>query len=171
MLHKTLMSAAAAVALLGGAALAQTSPPVAAPERAPTVVPPTTTPAPSTTVPAMRDDAGFRSYRSLEKGTFSGTIVGGMSADELIGKEIVDQNGSEIAEVSDLIVEADNTVKRVLVDVGGFLGIGERTVALDIGLLQQSQGDEDELVTSMTKEQIEALPALQKRDKSWYVRG
>ncbi len=40
-----------------------------------------------------------------------------------------------IGEVNDLLLDATGKVRAVLVDVGGFLGIGERTVALDMATL------------------------------------
>jgi len=48
----------------------------------------------------------------------------------------------------------------VTVDVGGFLGIGAKEVALDLdNLVFMRDGDDLSLYTSLTKEQLEAQPA------------
>jgi hypothetical protein len=168
---RILVSTAAALALLGGSAFAQTvrqeqpSPTTIAPQ-APGTVTPGTSPG---AAPGTAD--GYRSYRSLQEGSFQGQVTGGMLAQDLIGKSIVDQEGDEIAEVADLVIEPDNTVRRVLIDVGGFLGIGSRTVAIGLDQLTPSQGDEDELVTTMTRRQIEGLPPFEMRGDRWHERG
>ena len=43
---------------------------------------------------------------------------------------------SDIGEINDLIVGDDGMVEAVLVDIGGFLGIGEKTVAFDMDALK-----------------------------------
>jgi hypothetical protein len=53
-------------------------------------------------------------------------------------------------------------VQSVIVDVGGFLGVGERTVALDIrnlAFLRSENGEELRVYTGMTRGQLESLPA------------
>jgi hypothetical protein len=56
-----------------------------------------------------------------------------------------------------------------MVYVGGFLGICERTVAMDASSFTVQEGEDGDLVTSMTKEQIEALPAYEKVDGAWRI--
>jgi hypothetical protein len=113
------------------------------------------------------DAQRYQSYSSQEKGSFSGTIAGNYSADDLIGRDIVDNDGNNVGEISDLLIGSDGSIQNVLVDVGGFLGIGTRTVALDLNQLQMAQGDADEMVVSMTKDQIENLPPVEKSDGGW----
>lgn len=49
----------------------------------------------------------------------------------LIGREVVGPDGEQIGEVVDLVIGPDGTTQAVLIGVGGFLGLGERTVAVD----------------------------------------
>ena len=72
--------------------------------------------------------------------------------------EIHGPNGEEIGDVDEVLVDASAKPVAVSADVGGFLGLGEKVVV--IGLDQVSQ-DGDHLKVSMTKEQIEALPAFE----------
>jgi hypothetical protein len=52
-----------------------------------------------------------------------------MRADEIIGQKVVNQQGEELGEVDDLVVDS-NEQPYAVVGVGGFLGIGERNVAI-----------------------------------------
>ncbi len=72
----------------------------------------------------------------------------------LVGKEIYGANDSDVGDVEDVVMQGSQ-VDAVLVDVGGFLGIGARRVALPISTLTM-QGDR--LVTSLTEEQVRELP-------------
>lgn len=109
----------------------------------------------------------YGSYRGTEPGSFTGTIAGDYSADDLMERDIVGSDGEEIGEISDLLIGSDGSIQNVLVDVGGFLGIGTRTVALDLNQVQMGTGDDGDLMVSMTKEQIEALPEVEENDGNW----
>ncbi|HET6629328.1 MAG TPA: PRC-barrel domain-containing protein [Woeseiaceae bacterium] len=72
-----------------------------------------------------------------------------MSADELKGMTIVSESGEEIGSV-DRVGQA----RVVTVDVGGFLGVGAKTVAIPVSELQMSA--DGTLQTTLTKEALEA---------------
>lgn len=48
----------------------------------------------------------------------------------LIGMTVVDPDNNTIGEVDDLLVEKDGQIHALIIGVGGFLGIGEKDVAL-----------------------------------------
>ena len=56
--------------------------------------------------------------------------VTALTAEELIGTRVVGPDNQQIAEVGDLVLTEDGKVDAVLVDFGGFLGIGEKRVAV-----------------------------------------
>jgi hypothetical protein len=65
-----------------------------------------------------------------------------------------------IGSVSDIIVGDDNMIKGVVVGVGGFLGLGEKQVALPmekITIQRTEEAGEVELSTSNTREELEAF--------------
>jgi sporulation protein YlmC with PRC-barrel domain len=119
----------------------------------------------ATTTDTMNDNASYGSYNASGD-AFNGQIAGGYTAEDLIGADIENTNGDTIDEVSDLLIDQNNEVTHVLVDVGGVLGIGTKTVALPIEELQVPQGSVDEpvFITSMTEDQLEALPAYVETD-------
>jgi len=55
-----------------------------------------------------------------------------MSANDYIGKTVYDQNGNNIGEVNDLVMSDNGDINAVILGVGGFLGIGEKDVAVSV---------------------------------------
>lgn len=85
------------------------------------------------------------------------------SADDLIGGTVVGSDGEEIADVDDLVIGQDNGVEDVLVNVGGFLGLGEKVVALDVSQITVSRDEDGDtlIVTSLTKEELENMASFE----------
>ena len=102
-----------------------------------------------------------------DPGSFTGTIAGGYTTEELIGKSIVNSDGEQIAEVDDLLIGADDNIQYVLADVGGFLGGDSQNVAIDIDRLQPAQGSGDELVTHLTEDELRSMPSYSDMDGRW----
>ena len=83
------------------------------------------------------------------------------TADRLLGADVYDAEGENIGNVDDLVVGGDDAIQGVLVDVGGFLGIGAHTVMLSIDDAQIGWSDADDEVrvqVPMTREQLEEMP-------------
>lgn len=84
-----------------------------------------------------------------------------LTADELTGTRAYDSNDEWIGEVSEILLSEDGTIKSVVVDVGGFLGIGEKPVELsmdDIDILRAEDGSETRVYVSMSESELEAMP-------------
>jgi sporulation protein YlmC with PRC-barrel domain len=110
------------------------------------------------------DSSTFKSYSANKPA--GAAVSGGLSADKLIGTNIYDPSGSEIGEVKDLVVDSDNRINKAIVEVGGFLGVGSKYVAVDIAQLKQS-GKKKGFVTSMTKEELKTLPEYKTQSGNW----
>jgi hypothetical protein len=149
MLLKTGASVAAITLLLGATqALAQTTPPAQRP--APTA-PSTATEAPKAPVPGqivVQD---------------SNTIL----AKDLIGQTVYAPDKAKIGSISDLILSKDaKAVDGFVIGVGGFLGIGEKTVALKMDRLQMSQNPEGGglmLTMDANKEELKNTPTFKSK--------
>jgi len=85
--------------------------------------------------------------------------VASLTPQEMMGKNVVTETGQTIGEVEDVLMRnRSNRASHVVVGAGGFLGIGERNVALDVDRLRWS-GDRNALVAmDMTRDQIANLP-------------
>jgi sporulation protein YlmC with PRC-barrel domain len=88
---------------------------------------------------------------------YTGTVFGTMQADDIIGMSVVDAEGSNVGSVTDLLIGADSGVERAVIDVGGFLGFGAKSVAVDIGELTVNQ-EEEEIVLNLTRDQLDEMP-------------
>lgn len=86
-------------------------------------------------------------------------------ASELIGKSVTNVRGESVGEINDLVVDETGKVASVIVGVGGFLGLGEKSVAIDFADLQFSHRDDNTiLIVAMTQQELEALPAWESAD-------
>ncbi|HET7716040.1 MAG TPA: PRC-barrel domain-containing protein [Bauldia sp.] len=77
-----------------------------------------------------------------------------------IGQSLYNANDENLGDINDLLIDKDGTVKAVIVGVGGFLGIGEKDVAIDFDSIEP-RTDEDgdvSLYFDATQEQLEAAP-------------
>lgn len=91
-----------------------------------------------------------------------------MSANDYIGKTVYDQTGANIGEVNDLIMSGTGDIQAVILGVGGFLGIGEKNVAVAVPAVQMVQdGNSMRLVVQSTKEQLEAAPSYDVRNRRY----
>ena len=83
-----------------------------------------------------------------------------LTSEKLTGASVRGSADEAIGEVSDVILEGDK-VAGVVVDVGGFLGMGEKPVVLApemIEVWQDPDGSVYEVKVKATKEELEALP-------------
>ena len=92
-------------------------------------------------------------YTEVEDGAMMVTTFN-LTVDDLDDMDIVGANGDEIGEVDDVLMNASGEIVAVSAEVGGFLGLGDTEVVFPLDQLTL-QGDE--FVTSLTKEQVEAL--------------
>ena len=78
-------------------------------------------------------------------------------AQSLLGVDV--SNGKEtIGEVSDLVVTDDGRVDAIVVGVGGFLGIGQKRVALAWDSVKLTEDGGRVILVSATREQLEGMP-------------
>jgi sporulation protein YlmC with PRC-barrel domain len=83
--------------------------------------------------------------------------VTAVDAETLIGRNIQNAAGETVGEIESVVIDKEGQVKYVVVGVGGFLGIGQKHVALAWDEL--SIVDNGETITAaVTKEQLQALP-------------
>jgi len=91
-----------------------------------------------------------------------------MSASDYIGKTVYDQAGNNIGDVNDLIVSGDGNIEAVILGVGGFLGMGEKDVAVNTQAVQMVQdGDNVRLVVQATKQALESAPSYDRTNRRY----
>lgn len=101
---------------------------------------------------------------AVERGGFSEVDMGMITAEALDDASVYGENDEVIAEVDDLVLGPDGQVQGFVMDVGGFLGIGSREVAVgfdEAQVLSNEAGDEYRVHIDATEEQLESLPEYQ----------
>jgi hypothetical protein len=152
---KKLLIATAASGLMLSTALAQTT------------TPPSTAPSPSTAPaekmdtsksPATKSDAKFVSSQGSDHWV----------ASKFKGVNVMGPDDKKIGDVDDILFDKEGKILAVVVGVGGFLGIGQKDVALDLAAFQvvpASSGATDpnnvKLKLSMTKDDLKNAPAFE----------
>lgn len=92
--------------------------------------------------------------------------VSTISAEELIGTAVYGADEKDLGEVNDVIVSGEGKVEAYIIDVGGFLGIGEKPVAMNATKLNIMKDDAGDLhiYTNFTQEQLETYPAYSEEE-------
>jgi hypothetical protein len=153
------LSAALLGAGLAGTALAQMSQP--APGSMP-VTPsvPSNDPPPARTLPAPAPAP--TGDRATAPG-LTAPATRQTDMDKLIGTDIKSTDDETVGEIKAVQIGPSGEVRKVIVGVGGFLGMGERDVAVAWSDLQVMDGG-NIITTTMTKEQLKALPEYRYSD-------
>jgi sporulation protein YlmC with PRC-barrel domain len=119
-------------------------------------------PAPAAAAPAE----SYTSYLALpsQENTM---LRGSLDADEMIGGEVVGADGARIGSVTDLLVGEDGGIAHALVDAGSALGVGSRSVAVDIAQLRRTEVGPRTFLLDLDQEQLAALPAYRQTGDRW----
>jgi sporulation protein YlmC with PRC-barrel domain len=175
---RSIICTAGALALLSGAAFGQsTTPskpdmnkdmPAGAQQKSQVQgATPSTTGQASPSAAAQGSQAGQAGIRAVDsraavKVTFYNVQPADMRASKLIGRDVYNLSNESIGEIQDLIIDNGKTVKAVVVSVGGFLGIGDRSVAVEPGavvLTEQNDGNA-RVVINTSKDDLKNAPAF-----------
>lgn len=90
-----------------------------------------------------------------------------LSVEELIGTTVYGQNEENLGEIGDVILGDDEAIEAYIIDVGGFLGIGEKPVAISpdaIELMKQAESDDYAIFTKFTEEQLDEQAEYSKEE-------
>ncbi len=103
--------------------------------------------------------------RMKNQGQMDSASANGMQASDLIGAKVRTSGDEDVGSVSDLIIDESGQVVAIVVGVGGFLGMGEKSVAIDWDDVTRSGDSEElELRTSVTREGLSSAPEYEEQD-------
>jgi hypothetical protein len=81
---------------------------------------------------------------------------------KLIGTSVYGPDNKSIGSIDDVIIASNGSVKAVVVGVGGFLGVGEKDVAIPFHALnvtrKQNSSSIDKVTVSYDKDQLKSAP-------------
>jgi hypothetical protein len=91
----------------------------------------------------------------------------------LIGETVVTPNNESIGEITDLITNEHGKVVAVLIGAGGFLGIGQKNVAIRFQDIKVSRDENNDLTVTanVTKEMIAQAPDYRTLDEQQIIMG
>lgn len=92
----------------------------------------------------------------------AGTLLVG----DLLGQPVLNDNDENIGNINDLILDAENGIQAAVIGVGGFLGIGEKDVAIEWSELDTAGLDTGEglRAAGLTQEQLASNPSFVSRE-------
>ena len=97
----------------------------------------------------------------IERDGYMAADLEALTTEDLTGARIYGINDEDIGEVGELLLSEDGMITDVIVDIGGFLGIGEKSVSIgmdQLTILRQDGGDDVRVYVDSTQEALEALP-------------
>ncbi len=155
-----MLTAAALSALLAGSAVAQTTTP--APSNNNTATPPAASSPNNAPSGAIKMPSDTRANAAT--GTTTTAFIDAQDREQwlattLIGTEVRGAADEDLGEVSDVLMDRNGNVVGAVIGVGGFLGIGQKDVAVPFNALELVRnGDDEKLVLRKSKEELKAAP-------------
>jgi len=89
-------------------------------------------------------------------------------SDGFLGTEVQNPAGETIGDVNALVIDRNNEVIGVLLGVGGFLGIGEKTVGVQFDAFSRQSGANGDpaLMLDVSKAELDRAPAYERAQGS-----
>ena len=82
-----------------------------------------------------------------------------LASDEMIGTAVHNINDEEVGSIADLVMDQDHKLAGVVLSVGGFLGVGDKWVAVPVEQIELPKGDQPaRLLLAVTEEQLTNAP-------------
>lgn len=102
----------------------------------------------------------------MDMSTLKTIDMASLKSDELKGIDVIGLDGTKLAEINDFVLTSAGKVDAVLVDFGGFLGIGKKQVAIAFEGLKflADKNNKRYLQVNVTKEELDAQRAYDKDD-------
>jgi PRC-barrel domain protein len=95
---------------------------------------------------------------TTEDGT-PATVIDDREVEGILGKSVRSSAGEDMGQIVDVIVKRDGQVRAAVIDFGGFLGVGNRKIAVDWGALSfPPSGVIDHVILNLTRDQVRLAP-------------
>jgi hypothetical protein len=94
-------------------------------------------------------------------------------ASQFIGQPVTNEAGESIGNINDLLFDKSGRVGNVVIGVGGFLGIGEKNVAMAYDALSITADANGKRVVqiAVSKAQLQSAPDFKATEKTVYMRA
>jgi sporulation protein YlmC with PRC-barrel domain len=117
-------------------------------------------------VPAVAQDTTPPKTPAAQELKSDATVAldGEISANDLLNKSVKNAANEDVGDINDVRIDNSGNVAAVIVGVGGFLGLGEKNVALTFDQIKIARDSDGKLVVTadVTKESLQAAPEYKK---------
>jgi hypothetical protein len=93
------------------------------------------------------------------------TVIGSRQAEGILGRQVRSRTNENIGRIVDVIVDHTGRTRAAVIDFGGFLGIGNRKIAVDwdaLSFIPDIEG-RDVVTLELTRDQIKSAPLYRDR--------
>ena len=88
----------------------------------------------------------------------------GSSSNELVNQDIYNRAGEKLGTIRDVLMGPDGKIAAAIINVGSFLGIGDKDIAVSFSALQLEQRDNSRrIIIDARKDALQAAPTLDRR--------
>lgn len=107
---------------------------------------------------AAREEIGVTSYLTEQP-------ADALFATDLVGYDVYGSEGEKIGDINDVVIRGDGTVAGVVIGVGGFLGLGEKDVAVPLSDLELERVDGgNRIAIAATERELMEAPMFVRAD-------
>ncbi|MCW2236582.1 PRC-barrel domain-containing protein [Azospirillum canadense] len=150
-MRREIFAAASVLALMTGAAFAQSS-----------TTPGTGNPAAGgPTATEMNQTGKTQTEMKQSSGLTGGQLA---SAEHLLGKHVYGKDNEKVGEVEDIILDSTGQAKQIVISSGGFLGIGEKQIAVDYSQANWDQNQDRVQLSGMSRDEVKNMPEFKYSD-------
>jgi len=123
----------------------------------------TTAPSANPSHPSMQNTTSAPSANRFTTNEAQGQWLVG----NLWDKSVYNAAGKSIGELKDVLIDKDGKVSALIIGVGGFLGLGEKNVAVDYDYLQKNGSIAPNRITlGLSEQDLRNAPAFQRASSS-----
>ena len=76
----------------------------------------------------------------------------------ILGMRVRDADGADMGRVVDVLADGQGDVKLAVIEYGGFLGVGDRRIAVDWSLLRFTGKGDDAIKLATTRKRLQNVP-------------
>jgi PRC-barrel domain len=88
------------------------------------------------------------------------TVLDQQDFEPVLGRQVRSSAGEDMGRVVNVVVDRDGQVRAAIIDFGGFLGVGNRKIAIDWNALHFPPPDskDSRITLDLTRDQVKAAP-------------
>jgi hypothetical protein len=122
--------------------------------------------------PNTPPNAPAKQPRSESSEGTSAKIVEASRIESVLGRDILSESGENVGRIVDVLADRSGQVRAAIVDLGGFLGVGSRKIAVDWSALHfGTKGSSSVVIVDLNREHLRVAPEVKQGEPVIIVGG